>query len=68
MSLERKNLTSKYLKDNSQLSSNFNQKKVNVTDLIGKLKNQDKRDKRNNIILSITAILAVTFFGIILTL
>ena len=68
MSAELKNLTSKYQSGNNQYSSNFNDKKVNVTDLMEKLKMQKKREKNKNILLSAAAISAVTFFGIILTL
>lgn len=60
------------------MSKNFNyldqkenpvsSKKVNLNDLVSRLKAEEKENRKNNIILSAAAISAVTVFGIILTL
>ena len=68
MSSQLKDLTSKYQSGNNQFSSHFNDKKVNVTELIEKLKIQKKREKNKNILLSAAAISAASLFAIILTL
>ena len=46
----------------------FNQKKVNLNDLVQRLNYQKKKDRQSNIILSAAAISAIAVFGIILTL
>ena len=43
-------------------------KKVNVNDLMNRMQETKKQERKNNIILSAAAISAVTVFGIILTL
>ena len=43
-------------------------KKVNLNDLVNRMNESRKQEKKNNIILSAAAISAVTVFGIILTL
>ena len=43
-------------------------KKVNVNDLMNRMQESKKQERKNNIILSAAAISAVTVFGIILTL
>ena len=43
-------------------------KKVNLNDLMARMNENKKQEKKNNIILSAAAISAVTVFGIILTL
>jgi U3 small nucleolar ribonucleoprotein component len=43
-------------------------KKVNVKDLVARLKQEQKKDKKNNILLSAAAVSAVAVFGIILSL
>ena len=48
-------------------SNNFD-KKVNLNDLMARMQETKKQEKKNNIILSAAAISAVTDFGIILTL
>ena len=48
-------------------SNNFD-KKVNLNDLMDRMQETKKQEKKNNIILSAAAISAVTVFGIILTL
>ena len=44
------------------------EKKVNLNDLVQRMNDEKKRDRKNNIMLSCAAISAVTVFGIILTL
>ena len=43
-------------------------RKVNLNDLVNRMNESRKQEKKNNIILSAAAISAVTVFGIILTL
>ena len=43
-------------------------KRVNVNDLLTKMNEDKKRDRKNSIILGAAAVSAVTVFGIILTL
>ena len=43
-------------------------KKVNLNDLMNRMQESKKQERKNNIILSAAAISAVTGFGIILTL
>ena len=43
-------------------------KKVNLNDLMNRMQESKKQERKNNIILSAAAISAVTVFGIILTL
>jgi len=58
-----------YENDNdNNIEEFYNNKKVNVTDLVSKMKFEHKKEKKNNIILTAAAISAVTVFGIILTL
>ena len=57
--------------NNHYSSSNQNpgfDKKVNLNDLMARMNENKKQEKKNNIILSAAAISAVTVFGIILTL
>ena len=42
--------------------------KVNLNDLMRKVKEEEKKTKRNNLAISLAAISAVAVFGIILTL
>jgi len=49
------------------IESPHNQK-VNLNDLVNRLKVEQKKEKKNNLILSVAAVSAVTVFGIILTL
>ena len=44
------------------------QKRVDVNDLVSKMNEDKKRDRKNSIILGAAAVSAVTVFGIILTL
>lgn len=51
----------------SEQMSSFN-KKVNLNDLMARMNESKKQEKKSNILLSAAAISAVTVFGIILTL
>tara|TARA_B100000579_G_scaffold402089_1_gene385044 strand:+ start:162 stop:395 length:234 start_codon:yes stop_codon:yes gene_type:complete len=42
--------------------------KVNLNDLVNRLKSEKKKERKNNLIISAAAVSAVTVFGIILTL
>jgi hypothetical protein len=57
-------------KENSFYTSNAtpDPKKVNLNDLVSRLKIEKKKEQKSNIILSAAAISAVAVFGIILTL
>lgn len=48
--------------------NNSTEKKVNLNDLVQRMNEEKKKDRKNNIMLSCAAISAVTVFGIILTL
>ena len=52
----------------TQEHSDSSNKKVNLNDLMNRMNETKKPEKKNNIILSAAAISAVTVFGIILTL
>lgn len=47
---------------------NILDKKVNLNDLMARMNESKKQEKKNNILISAAAISAVTVFGIILTL
>jgi hypothetical protein len=47
--------------------SKFTQGKVKVTDLISRMNDEKKVEKKKNLVLGVATISAVTFFGIILT-
>ena len=59
------NSSNKHIKEESFQD---NSKKVDVNDLIDRLKREESKDKKNNVILSAAALSAVAVFGIILTL
>ena len=61
---EEKNVNH-YSKINTPVS---NSKRVDVNDLVSKMNNEKKQDRKNSIILGAAAVSAVTVFGIILTL
>ena len=66
MSVQSENKSSKHY-------SNFDgiedvNKRVNVNDLVSKMNEDKKRDRKNRFILGAAAVSAVTVFGIILTL
>lgn len=54
------------LDNNSQEYSN-SQSKVKVTDLLSRLNEEKKIEKKKNLALGVAAVSAVTVFGIILT-
>ena len=53
--------------DNKQSSLNNSQGKVTVTDLLSRLNEEKKIEKKRNLALGVAAVSAVTVFGIILT-
>ena len=55
-------------KENFYEETKSGSQKVNVVELMAKMKDEQAKDKKNNIILSAAAISAITVFGIILTL
>ena len=69
MSAEYKQEQEKQSNNNHYYSKEtFLNKKVNLNDLVSRLKEEKKKDRQSNIILSAAAISAVAVFGIILTL
>ena len=62
------NIKKEESKVHKQYQKNFSETKVNLNELLSKLKEEKKRDRKNNILLSAAAVSAVTVFGIILTL
>ena len=63
MSAQHKFDEKRYSEESPEIS-----KKVNVRDLMAKMNESKKAERKNNIILSAAEISAVTVFGIILTL
>ena len=63
MSAQHKFDEKRYSEESPEIS-----KKVNVRDLMAKMNESKKAERKNNIILSAAAISAVTVFGIIITL
>ena len=53
--------------DNSQSEYSNSQGKVKVTDLLNRLNEEKKIEKKRNLALGVAAVSAVTVFGIILT-
>ena len=53
--------------ENSQSEINISQNKVKVTDLLCRLNEEKKIEKKRNLALGVAAVSAVTVFGIILT-
>jgi len=53
--------------DNNQAEFHNSQGKVKVTDLLSRLNEEKKIEKKRNLALGVAAISAVTVFGIILT-
>ena len=56
--------------DNDYLSdtNNIDNRKVNLNDLVSRLKIEKKKERKHNILLSTVALSALAVFGIILTL
>ena len=53
--------------DNNQSSYNTTQSRVKVTDLLSRLNEEKRIEKKRNLALGVAAVSAVTVFGIILT-
>ena len=53
--------------DNNPSEYNSTQNKVKVTDLLSRLNEEKKIEKKRNLALGVAAVSAVTVFGIILT-
>ncbi len=53
--------------DNNQSEVNHSQGKVKVTDLLYRMNEEKKIEKKRNLALGVAAVSAVTVFGIILT-
>tara|TARA_B100000902_G_C26453100_1_gene501739 strand:- start:93 stop:275 length:183 start_codon:yes stop_codon:yes gene_type:complete len=58
---------SSHLKFESRPEFNDQQSKVKVTDLLSRLNEERKIEKKRNLALGVAAVSAVTVFGIILT-
>ena len=52
---------------NTQTDKNSSTPKVKVTDLLSRLNEEKKTEKKRNLALGVAAVSAVTVFGIILT-
>ena len=53
--------------DNNRTEFNSSQGKVRVTDLLSRMNEEKKIEKKRNLALGVAAVSAVTVFGIILT-
>ena len=53
--------------ENNQMEVHNSQTKVKVTDLLSRLNEEKKIEKKRNLALGVAAVSAVTVFGIILT-
>ena len=53
--------------EDNLIESNRSQGKVKVTDLLSRLNEEKKIEKKRNLALGVAAVSAETFFGIILT-
>ena len=60
-------MSTQYNLNHNQLERSNNQGKVKVTDLINRLNEEKKIEKKRNLALGVAAISAATVFGIILT-
>ena len=60
-------MSSKLNIENSTTEVNNSQGKVKVTDLLSRLNEEKKIEKKRNVALGVAAVSAVTVFGIILT-
>jgi hypothetical protein len=60
-------MSTQFKLDNSLIEEVDIQSKVNVSDLISRMKKDEKIEKKRNLALGIAAFSAVTVFGIILT-
>ena len=57
----------RHLNSNNLIESNTSQQKVKVTELLSRLNEEKKIEKKRNLALGVAAVSAVTVFGIILT-
>ena len=55
-------------KEHSVPGENLNKGRVDVTNLVNRLNQEKKKERNNNIALSVAAVSVVTVFGIILSL
>ena len=53
--------------ENSETELKYSQGKVKVTDLLSRINEEKKIEKKRNLALGVAAVSAVTVFGIILT-
>ena len=60
-------MSSSFDTENNQLEINNSRGKVKVSDLISRLNEEKKIEKKRNLALGVAAVSAVTVFGIILT-
>ena len=60
-------MSSQFNTDNNHTGFNNSNSKVKVTDLLSRLNEEKKIEKKRNLALGVAAVSAVTVFGIILT-
>ena len=60
-------MSTQYNMDNNQTDLSNTQSRVRVTDLLNRLNEEKKVEKKRNLALGVAAVSAVTVFGIILT-
>tara|TARA_X000000950_G_C13872408_1_gene643466 strand:+ start:567 stop:752 length:186 start_codon:yes stop_codon:yes gene_type:complete len=60
-------MSSQFETNNNTLEFKHSQSKVKVTDLLSRLNNEKKIEKKRNLALGVAAVSALTVFGIILT-
>ena len=60
-------MSTQYNLDVNKQESNFSSNRVKVTDLLSRMKEKKKIEKKRNLALGVAAVSAVTVFGIILT-
>ena len=60
-------MSTQYNLENSHAEYSNTQQKVKVTDLLSRLNEEKKIEKKRNLALGVAAVSAVTVFGIILT-
>ena len=60
-------MSSSNKKKNNQMEVHNSQTKVKVTDLLSRLNEEKRIEKKRNLALGVAAVSAVTVFGIILT-
>ena len=60
-------MSTQYNLNASKQESNFSSNRVKVTDLLSRMNEEKKIEKKRNLALGVAAVSAVTVFGIILT-